>query len=78
MNVGACCAMTDLLAERHLDMLITGEFRHQNYHAALEQGVGVIAAGHYATETTGPKALMNYTLQNTDLHCVFIDSPTGL
>ena len=65
-------------SRQKLDALLTGEFTHEFYHPASEQGLSVIAAGHYATETTGPRAIMKYTSQNTDLECVFIDSPTGL
>ena len=65
-------------AERHLDALLTGEFRHQQYHPALELGLSVIASGHYATETTGPRALMELTRRETGLTCIFIDTPTGL
>ena len=65
-------------AELHLDALLTGEFRHQQYHPALELGLSVIASGHYATETTGPRALMELTRRETGLSCIFIDTPTGL
>ena len=65
-------------ASLHLNALLTGEFKHSFYHPAIELGLSVIASGHYATETTGPKAIMKYTQQHTDLECVFIDSPTGL
>ena len=65
-------------ARLQLDALLTGEFKPMFYHPATELGVSVIAAGHYATETTGPRAIMKYTQQHTELECVFIDSPTGL
>lgn len=65
-------------AERGLDCLVTGEFRHQQYHPALELGVSVIAGGHYATETTGPRAMCEWTQARVDVPCVFLDVPTGL
>ena len=40
------------------DCLITGEYKHEAYHAAKELKFNVIFAGHYATETLGLKALM--------------------
>ncbi len=61
------------------DCLLTGEAGHQYYHPARELGLDVIAAGHYATETTGPKAMMACVQsQFPQLSCEFIDCPTGL
>lgn len=61
------------------DCLLTGEAGHQYYHPARELGLDVIAAGHYATETTGPKAIMTcLQSQFPQLSCQFIDCPTGL
>lgn len=65
-------------ADLHLDALLTGEFRHQMVHPARECNLNVIASGHYATETTGPRALMQLTQRETNLNCIFIDAPTGL
>ena len=61
------------------DVLITGEMEHIMHHAALECGVAVIALGHYASETTGPRALMAHVQKNfPQLETVFAESPTGL
>ncbi len=69
----------DEAAAKGYDCLLTGEMGHANYHYAEEQGLAVIAAGHYATETTGPRAVMKSVQQAfPSLECVFIDSPTGL
>ena len=40
------------------DLLITGEFEHVMFHPRRELDIGVIALGHYASETVGPRALM--------------------
>ena len=61
------------------DVLITGEMEQIMHHAALECGVAVIALGHYASETTGPRALMAHVQKNfPQLETVFAESPTGL
>lgn len=60
------------------DLLITGEMEHIMHHAALETGVAVIALGHYASETTGPKALMKIVQNKFNVETVFADCPTGL
>ena len=65
-------------AERGADLLLTGELDHTMYHPALESGVAVLALGHYASETTGPRALMEVVSAKFDLETEFIDLPTGL
>lgn len=61
-----------------VDCLVTGEFTHQHYHAALEADIPVIVGGHYATETPGVKAVMSRVQSLFDVQCEFIDLPTGL
>ena len=51
---------------------------HIMHHAALETNVAVIALGHYASETTGPKALMKITGEKFGIDTIFADCPTGL
>ena len=65
-------------AERGADLLLTGELDHTMYHPALESGVAVLALGHYASETTGPRALMEVVSAKFALETEFIDLPTGL
>jgi dinuclear metal center YbgI/SA1388 family protein len=60
------------------DLLVTGELNHVMYHYALENGVAVLALGHYASETTGPRALMELVAEKFALETEFIDIPTGL
>ncbi len=57
------------------DCLITGEYKHEAYHAAKELEFNVIFAGHYATETLGLKALME-KVSNFGVETIFIDNPT--
>lgn len=65
-------------AEFGADLLLTGELDHTMYHPALESGVAVLAIGHYASETTGPRAMMEVVSSKFDLETEFIDLPTGL
>ena len=60
------------------DALITGEMEHIMHHVALENNVAIIALGHYASETTGPKALMQMIKEKFSIATIFADCPTGL
>lgn len=65
-------------AEARMDTLITGEGQHHTYHEAMELGLNVIYAGHYATETFGVKALAAKLAQRFVVEWEFLDAPTGL
>ncbi|MCQ2591168.1 MAG: Nif3-like dinuclear metal center hexameric protein [Treponema sp.] len=62
----------------NLDCYITGEFIHQDYHFASENGINVIAGGHYETETVGVSLVKEKLEKEKGIDCVFIDLPTGL
>ena len=64
--------------EKGVDLFMTGEFLHDDYHTAKEGRLSVIAAGHYASETLGVKALMPVLREKFGVKTVFIDNPTGL
>lgn len=64
--------------ETRSGLLITGEMEHTMYHTARELGISVLALGHYASETTGPRAVMQKAAAEFPLECEFIDLPTGL
>lgn len=61
-----------------LDTFITGEGPHHTYHEAMELGVNLIYAGHYATETVGVKALAQTLDDVFGLPWTFHHHPTGL
>jgi dinuclear metal center YbgI/SA1388 family protein len=65
-------------AELGLDALVTGECQHHHYFDAVELGVHLVLAGHYATETFGVKALAAHVAERFDLRWSFVDAPTGL
>jgi dinuclear metal center YbgI/SA1388 family protein len=65
-------------AEAGIDTFITGEGPHWSYTAAEEAGVNLFYAGHYATETSGVKALAELLARKFAVPWQFIDHPTGL
>ena len=64
--------------ESGIDLFVTGESSHSIYHAVLEGGMGFLAAGHYATEVWGVKAVAERLSLETGIKTLFIDLPTGL
>ncbi|MCP4895976.1 MAG: Nif3-like dinuclear metal center hexameric protein [bacterium] len=58
-----------------LDAYITGEATEWVMHQAAEDGVHYIAAGHYATERFGVRALGEWIREHFDLEVEFIDLP---
>jgi len=81
-RVGVATGAADTLIEQAhaegLDTFITGEGRHHTFHDAVELGINVIYAGHYATETFGVRALGDLLAERYGVQSVFIDHPTGL
>ncbi len=59
------------------DLLLTGEFDQMMYYPALENNMPVIYLGHYASETTGVKAILS-EIKKLGIDGEFIDLPTGL
>ena len=64
--------------EAGVDTYLTGEGAHHTFFDAMELGVNVIYAGHYATETVGVQALAEHLGQRFGLSWEFHDHPTGL
>ena len=75
---GAAGGMIAEAKDAGCDTFITGEGSHHTYFDAMEVGVNVLYAGHYATETFGVKALAGRTARQFDLPWEFHDHPTGL
>ena len=61
-----------------LDTYITGEGAHHTFFDAEELRLNVFYAGHYATETTGVKALAEHVSAAFRIPWTFLDHPTGL
>lgn len=69
----------DQAIDQKYDLLVTGELSHVMYYPALESGVGVLALGHYASETTGINALMKKMQKEfANVEMRFFDLPTLL
>jgi dinuclear metal center YbgI/SA1388 family protein len=75
---GAGASSLGEAARQGLDTLITGEAPHHSYHEAMELGVNLVLAGHYATETFGVKALAERLGEEFGVSWVFLHFPTGL
>lgn len=61
-----------------VDTYLTGEGAHHTFFDAMEWGINVVYAGHYATETVGIQALAADLAQRFSLSWEFHDHPTGL
>lgn len=71
---GAARHLADAVAGRY-DCFLTGEAAEPTKHAAKEAGVHFVAAGHYATETLGVRALAERIAQEFSLEWEFVDLP---
>jgi dinuclear metal center YbgI/SA1388 family protein len=60
------------------DTFISGEGPHHAYFDAMEFGVNLILAGHYATEQVGVQALAQHLSERFGLPWEFHDHPTGM
>jgi len=60
------------------DAYITGEGAAHTYFDAMEAGLNVFYAGHYATETVGVRALADHLGERFGLPWEFHDHPTGM
>jgi dinuclear metal center YbgI/SA1388 family protein len=75
---GAAGNMVAQARDAGIDTFITGEGPHHTYFDAMEWGLNLIYAGHYATETLGVQALASHLAERFDLEWEFHDHPTGL
>lgn len=74
-------ASSDTLREAlnaNIDTLIVGEGPQHTAVEAMDLGMVVIYAGHYATETFGVRALADDLANRFGLTSTFLDLPTGL
>ena len=70
---GAAQGYIDQAAAIGADLYISGEISEQTVHAAREQGVAYLAAGHHATERYGVQALAAVLADEYALEWTFID-----
>ena len=64
--------------EAGLDTFVTGEGAHHTYFDAMELGVNLIYAGHYATEQLGVQSLAEHVGLRFRLPVEFHRHPTGM
>jgi dinuclear metal center YbgI/SA1388 family protein len=74
---GGADYITDAIAAG-ADALLTGEPVERVMSTAREAGIHFIAAGHYATETFGVKALGEHIAQRFGVRHVFLDVPNPI
>jgi dinuclear metal center YbgI/SA1388 family protein len=75
---GGAGGMIAAARDAGLDTYITGEGPHHTYFDAMEWGLNVVYAGHYATETLGVQAMASHLAERFELEWDFHDHPTGL
>jgi dinuclear metal center YbgI/SA1388 family protein len=61
-----------------LDVFVTGEPAERSMSRAQESGIHFLAAGHYATETFGVRALGDRLAERVGLRHVFVDVPNPI
>jgi dinuclear metal center YbgI/SA1388 family protein len=72
---GSAASSLDEAAALGLDAFLTGEPREHVMADARELGIHFIAAGHYATETFGVRALGDWLAARFGIEHVFVDVP---
>jgi len=75
---GGAGSIIEQASSENLDLIITGETYHPGYHMAKEDGINLVFAGHYATETLGVKALAKHLNKKFGIKTFFIDVPTKM
>jgi dinuclear metal center YbgI/SA1388 family protein len=75
---GGASSSLDEAIERGLDAFLTGEPTERVMAQAREAGVHFIAAGHYATETFGVRALGELAAERFGLRHEFADVPNPI
>jgi dinuclear metal center YbgI/SA1388 family protein len=64
--------------ELGLDTIIVGEGPHHTAVQAADEGVTIMYAGHYATETVGVRAITSEVAKRFGIESSFIEAPTSL
>ncbi len=72
---GAAQGFIEAAAARGVDAFVSGEISEPTFHAAREQGIHYLAAGHHATERFGVMALAAEIEHRFGIRQQFIDIP---
>jgi dinuclear metal center YbgI/SA1388 family protein len=74
LSGGAGRYLADAIGEGY-DCFLTGEADEPTKHLAKEAGIHFVAAGHYATETSGVQALAARVAERFEIDWEFVDLP---
>jgi dinuclear metal center YbgI/SA1388 family protein len=77
-GAGASAETLREAAELAVDTLVVGEGPHHTAVEAVETGIAVVYAGHYATETLGVRAAAELVSARFGVPWSFVEAPTGL
>ena len=77
-GAGASSETLKEAADLRIDTLIVGEGPHHTAVQAIDAGLTIIYAGHYATETLGVMALAEELGRRFAIRSSFVEAPTGL
>ena len=77
-GAGADSDTIDEALAADIDTMIVGEGPHHTAVRARDEGLVIVYAGHYATETLGVRALGERLTREMGVPSTFIDAPTGL
>jgi dinuclear metal center YbgI/SA1388 family protein len=61
-----------------IDTIVVGEGPHHTAVQAVDLGITILYAGHYATETLGVRAIADEVGKRFGIAASFIEAPTGL
>ena len=75
---GGAASFLDASVEAGHDAFLTGEPAEQVFALAREERVHFLAAGHYATETFGIRALGDHLADRHGVRHVFVDDPNPI
>ncbi|HEX3874177.1 MAG TPA: Nif3-like dinuclear metal center hexameric protein [Solirubrobacteraceae bacterium] len=75
---GAASGHLDEAVDAGLDAFVTGEPAERVMAQAVESGIHFVAAGHYATETFGVRALGAHLVARFGVDHVFVDLPNPI
>jgi dinuclear metal center YbgI/SA1388 family protein len=70
---GAAQGMIDAAVAAGADVYLSGEISEPTFHAATENDIAYVAAGHHATERYGVQALGNAIAQHFGITVEFLD-----
>lgn len=65
-------------ASAGLDLIISGEAKHEVYHASQELRMNALFCGHYQTETFGVRSLKDVLERQFKVETLFLEDDSGV